>query len=207
MFNLLPKDEKFYDELESLSRHVVNASVELEGIIQEFPNFDGRLRAIETDRNSARAIYEKSLVRLDQTFITPLDREDILSLITEMYGIIDRISELSQRFRLYRIQKMYPNLGAQSKNLNEISKALDSVVAGLRQQNKLSKLKPYIETVTKIMESVKKDREEFLGTLFLENADPIDVLKKKELHDLMEEAIERCEEATEAMERVLLKNS
>lgn len=102
---------------------------------------------------------------------------------------------------------MYPNLAAQSKNLNEISKALDSVVAGLRQQNKLSKLKPYIETVAKIMESVKKDREEFLGTLFLENADPIDVLKKKELHDLMEEAIERCEEATETMERVLLKNS
>jgi hypothetical protein len=54
---------------------------------------------------------------------------------------------------------------------------------------------------------VKRDREKFLSSLFEENADPLDVLKKKELHDLLEEAIERCEEATETMERVLLKNA
>lgn len=54
---------------------------------------------------------------------------------------------------------------------------------------------------------VKKDREEFLGSLFSGEPDPLDVIKKKEMHDLMEEAIERCEEAAETVERVLLKNA
>jgi len=207
VFNLLPRQTQFYDELESLSDHVVSASGQLKGLIAAFPDFSAPLRAIETDRRAAREIYEESLVRLDQTFITPLDREDILSLITEMYGVIDRISELSQRFRLYRIQEIYPNLTAQSGNLSAIAEALNYVVSGLRRQHKLTQLKPQIETVTRIMESVKRDREKFLSSLFEENADPLDVLKKKELHDLLEEAIERCEEATETMERVLLKNA
>jgi hypothetical protein len=56
------------------------------------------------------------------------------------------------------------------------------------------------------MELVKRDREIFLGGLFIGNPDPLDVIKKKEMHDLLEEAIERCEEATETLARVLLKN-
>lgn len=56
------------------------------------------------------------------------------------------------------------------------------------------------------MELVKRDREAFLGTLFAGTPDPLDVIKKKELHDLLEEAIERCEEAMEVLVRVLLKN-
>ena len=53
---------------------------------------------------------------------------------------------------------------------------------------------------------VKRDREVFLGGLFTGNPDPLDVIKKKEMHDLLEDAIERCEEATETLSRVLLKN-
>jgi uncharacterized protein len=56
------------------------------------------------------------------------------------------------------------------------------------------------------MELVKRDREIFLRGLFAGHPDPLDVMKKKELHDLLEEAIERCEEATETLARVLLKN-
>ena len=56
------------------------------------------------------------------------------------------------------------------------------------------------------MELVKREREIFLASLFMGNPDPLEVIKKKEIHDLLEEAIERCEEATETLTRVLLKN-
>lgn len=99
MFNLLPKDEKFYDELEQLADRVVASSKQFEGVVTSFPNFDGQLGRIEQDRLAAKKIFDESLFRLEQAFITPIDREDILSLITEMYGVVDRVSELSQRFR------------------------------------------------------------------------------------------------------------
>jgi uncharacterized protein Yka (UPF0111/DUF47 family) len=206
MFNLLPKDEKFYDELEQLSDRVESAAKQLEAVVSSFPNFDGQLSNIEQDRLTARKIFGESLLRLDQAFITPLDREDILGLINEMYGVVDRVSELSQRFRLYQLKDLHPTLTGQAKNLSTISRELNGIIHGLRHQKKLKDLKPGLDAVSDAMELVKRDRETFLRDLFTGNPDPLEVIKKKELHDLLEEAIERSEEATETLARVLLKN-
>lgn len=206
MFNFLPKDEKFYDELEQLSGHVVSASRQFESVISNFPNFLEELQSIERERIGAKKVFSESLFRLDQAFITPLDREDILSLITQMYGVVDRVAELSQRFRLYRLKDLHPTLTAQARNFVAISRELDSVIHGLRRQQKLKDLKPTLDAVADTVELVKRDREIFLGQLFEGTPDPLEVMKKKELHDLLEEAIERCEEATETLARVLLKN-
>jgi len=205
MFNLLPKDEKFYEELEQLADRVVSAAKQFESIVASFPNFVGQLNSIEQDRLAARKIFRESLLRLDQAFITPLDREDILGLITEMYGVVDRVSELSQRFRLYKVKDLHPTLNSQAKNLSTIANELDRIIHGLRKQEKLKDLKPALDAVSGAMELVKRDREVFLGGLFSEISDPLEVIKKKEIHDLLEEAIERCEEATETLARVLLK--
>ncbi len=206
MFNFLPKDEKFYDELEQLSGHVVNSALQFESVVSNFPNFSDQLQSIERDRIGAKKVFSESLFRLDQAFITPLDREDILNLITEMYGVVDRVAELSQRFRLYRLKDMHPTLIGQARNFVSIARELDSIIHGLRQQKKLKDLKPALDAVGNTIELVKRDRETFLGQLFEGTPDPLEVMKKKELHDLLEEAIERCEEATETLARVLLKN-
>lgn len=206
MFNLLPKDEKFFDELEGLAERVKISACELERVTDDFPNVDGHLEILEKQRLEARGIYKDSLVRLDKAFITPLDRDDILNLIDELYGVVDRVAELSQRFRLYRLKELYPTLNKQSRNLGVLSGVLHEIIFGLRQQKKLSDVKDKLDKVSDLMEDVKRDREEFLGSIFAQDAEPLEVLKKKELHDLLEEAIERCEEAGETVARVLLKN-
>lgn len=206
MFNLLPKDEKFYDELEELSTRVVHSARALESVATSFPNLDGQLNDIEQDRLGARKVFDESLLRLDQAFITPLDREDILNLITEMYGVVDRVAELSQRFRLFNLKDLHPTLNGQAKNLTTLSVELDSIIHGLRENKKLKDMKPALDKVSNAMELVKRDRETFLSDLFAGTPDPIDVMKKRELHELLEDAIERCEEATETLARVLLKN-
>lgn len=206
MFNLLPKDEKFYTELEQLADRVVASARCFETIVVRYPNFDGQLSDIEQHRLAARKIFGESLLRLDQAFITPIDREDILNLITELFGVVDRIAELSQRFRLYKLKDIYPTLTGQAKNLLTIAGELDGIIHGLRREKNLRELKPGLDAVSSAMELVKRDREAFLGDLFSGNPDPLEVFKKKELHDLLEESIERCEEATETLARVLLKN-
>ena len=206
MFNLLPKDAKFYDELEQLADRVVGTAKQFEQVVSSFPNFDGQLKDIEQDRIAAHKVFSESLLRLDQAFITPLDREDILSLINEMDGVVDRVSELSQRFRLYKLKDLHPTLTGQAKNLSTISGQLSEIIHGLRHEKRLKDLKPALDAVSNTMELVKRDREQFLGDLFVGNPDPLEVIKKKEMHDLLEDAIERCEEATETLARVLLKN-
>lgn len=206
MFNILPKDEKFYDELEQLADRVVNSARQFESMVSSFPNFGGQAQSIEGDRLEAAKVLGESLLRLDQAFITPLDREDILNLLTEMGGVVDRIAELAARFRLYKIKDLHPTLSGQAKNLNSITQELSKIIHALRGQKKLKDLKASLDAVAGTMELVKRDREVFLGTLFSGTPDPLEVLKMKELHDLLEDAIERSEEATEVLTRVLLKN-
>ena len=181
MFNLLPKDVKFYDELEQLSGHVVNSARQFESVLSSFPNFSDQLKSIEQDRVGAKKVLSEALFRLDQAFITPLDREDILGLITQMYRVVDRVAELSQRFRLYQLKQLHPTLTGQARNFVTISRELDSIIHGLRKQRKLRDLKPSIDAVGDTVELVKRDREAFLGELFAGAPDPLEVMKKKEL--------------------------
>jgi uncharacterized protein Yka (UPF0111/DUF47 family) len=85
MFNLLPRDPKFFEQLELLAKHVAASTQELAAITQRFPSLDGHLEGIERTRQAARDLTQEALTRLDQAFITPLDREDILALLSDLY--------------------------------------------------------------------------------------------------------------------------
>jgi uncharacterized protein len=208
VFNFLPKDNKFFDQLDALSRMLVDAAEQLSAIVQLFPNIDAQHKAIEESRKQAEELAQKSLSILDHAFITPLDREDILALITGMTGVIEEIAELSDRFGLYPLETLYPNLGKQARNLLELSIQVQQIMAGLRQKTTLSELaEGSMKKLRAIQENVRNDRREFLKELFRESPDPIDLLKKKDLHDLLEEAVSRLIVVTQVLARVLLTNA
>jgi uncharacterized protein Yka (UPF0111/DUF47 family) len=117
MFNFLPKDEKFFDELDELARMMVRAAQQLSSILQSFPNFETQRQEVEEVRKKAATLAQDSLAILDRAFITPLDREDILALIAGMNAVIQEIAELAERLALYPLEQPYPSLTAQSRNL------------------------------------------------------------------------------------------
>jgi uncharacterized protein Yka (UPF0111/DUF47 family) len=208
VFNFLPKDNKFFDQLDALSRMLVDAAEQLSAIVQVFPKIDPQHKAIEESRKQAEELAQKSLTILDHAFITPLDREDILALITGMTGVIEEIAELSDRFGLYPLETLYPNLGKQARNLLELSIQVQQIMAGLRQKTTLSELaEGSMKKLRVIQENVRNDRREFLKELFRDSPDPIDLLKKKDLHDLLEEAVSRLIVVTQVLARVLLTNA
>jgi uncharacterized protein len=208
MFNFLPKDDKFFDQLDSLARILVNAAQQLSAILQTFPKFDPQRQEIEDLRKQAGALAQDSLAILDKAFITPLDREDILALIAGMNAVIQQIAELSDRLGLYPMESLYPNLAAQSRNLLEFAIQVGELMAALRKKKTLSELAgSSMKRLQAIEENVRKDRQEFLKELFREQSDPIELIKKKDLHDLLEEALSRMSEITQILARVLLKNT
>jgi uncharacterized protein Yka (UPF0111/DUF47 family) len=208
MVNLLPKDEKFYDQLEMMARYVVDASQAFTAIIQSFPHMTGAVEDIEQKRQGARKVAQESLSRLDQAFITPLDREDILALIGEMYTVVNLIAQLSQRFRLYSMKSLHPSLAGQAHNLQELALQVERIIGGLRKETKLSTLADgSMAKVQEIEEVVKQNREEFLGELFKGNPDPIELIKMKEVNDLLEDGIAHLDDVTQTLARVMLKNA
>jgi uncharacterized protein Yka (UPF0111/DUF47 family) len=208
VFNFLPKDEKFFDQLDALARMVVNAAQQLSSILQSFPNIETQCHEIAEIRTNAETLAQESLTILDNAFITPLDREDILSLINGMDGVIEEIAELAERFSLYPLEGLYPNLAKQSKNLLELALQVQQIMAGLRQKTTLTELADgSMRKLLDIEKNVRGDRQDFLKELFRGEPDPIDLMKKKDLHDLLAESVSQMIAVTQTLARVLLKNA
>src|SRR5436190_6584516 len=140
MFNLLPKDTVFFDLFEGLARHAVSSAEHLRTLARQFPDISGPLQKIREEEHAADELAHTALERLDRTFITPFDREDIHTLIGELDDIIDTIDALAKRFPLFHVKQMEPGFVQQADLLVEATKVVSDAVFRLRKDRKLSEL-------------------------------------------------------------------
>src|SRR5260221_84266 len=142
MFNLLPKDTVFFDLFEGLSKYAIPAAEHWKHLPQHSPNIANDTLRIRQAEHAADDLAHSALDRLDRTFITPFDREDIHTLINELDDIVDNVDALAKRFTLYHIRSMEPAFIKQCDVLIEATKVLSGAVGQLRQTLKLSDLSP-----------------------------------------------------------------
>src|SRR3954466_7897881 len=206
MFNLLPKDTVFFDLFEGLAKHAVIAAENLQTLARQFPDISGPLQRIREEEHAADGLAHSALERLDRTFITPFDREDIHTLVGELDDIIDTIDALAKRFPLFHVKEMEPVFVQQADLLVEATKVVAEAVEKLRKGRKLSELsKSLIEIHHK--ESMGDDNHHAaMSRLFAGGGEPLEVMKWKELYDYIEEALDSCEDVGNTLERIVLKN-
>jgi uncharacterized protein len=206
MINLLPKDTVFFDLFEDIARHIVSSAEHLRKLTKKFPDIAGEIQCIRDEEHAADQIAHKALDRLDRTFITPFDREDIHALIGEMDDIVDNIDALAKRFPLFHVKAMEPEFQKQADILVEAAVALSEAVHRLRKSRKLSELSDKLIEIHH-KESLGDDNHHAaMSRLFAGGVDALDVIKWKELYDLIEEAIDGCEDVGNTLERIVLKN-
>lgn len=206
MFNLLPKDTVFYDLFEGLSKHGIEAAKNLRQLAADFPKIDKDIQKIRQAEHDADDLAHNALDRLDRTFITPFDREDIHQLVNDLDDIIDNVDALAKRFSLYHITTMEPAFIKQCDVLIEATTVLSEAVHQLRHTRKLSDLSSKLIEVHR-QESLGDDNHHAaISDLFSGAYDPMHVMKWKELYDYVEEAIDGCEDVTNTIERIVLKN-
>jgi uncharacterized protein Yka (UPF0111/DUF47 family) len=206
MLRIVPRDEKFFDQIEQLSALVKSSAQLMNDLVGHFPSIDHIPDQIKKTRDEAAEVMQTSLGRLDDAFITPLDREDIMQLITDLYDVIDKVTDVARRFSLYKLERLYPNLRTQSDTLCKVATALDHIMSRLRDDRKLKGLSQQLNEIQSFQEQATANRDVFLSGLFAGSPDPLEVIKKKELHDLLESAIWDCDNVTRTLSRVLLKN-
>ena len=206
MFNLLPKDTVFFDLFEGLSRHAVSSAQHLLQMVRSFPNIEPHLQRIREEEHAADQLAHTALARLDRTFITPFDREDIHELVGGLDDIIDGIDALAKRFPLFHVKAMEPTFEQQADVLVQATVAVSEAVHRLRKSRKLSELSDKLIEIHH-KESVGDDNHHAaLSRLFSGGVDALEVLKWKELYDYIEDAIDGCEDVGNTLERIVLKN-
>jgi hypothetical protein len=206
MLNLMPKDTVFYDLFEKIAMHVVSVSEHLRRLAKDFPDSSGHIQLIRQEEHQADELAHAALERLDRTFITPFDREDIHMLVGGLDDIVDTVDALAKRFPLYHVEKMEPAFIKQTDTLVSAAVALREAVTRLRKSRKLSELSDKLIEIHRL-ENVGDDQNHAaMSNLFSGEFDPLTVMKWKELYDLVESAIDGCEDVGNTLERIVLKN-
>ena len=206
MINLLPKDTVFFDLFENLANHVLASAEHLRSLAKNFPNIAGDIQRIREEEHAADNLAHTALERLDRTFITPFDREDIHELIGEMDDIIDAIDALAKRFPLFHVKAIHPQFHAQTDVLVAAAKTLVEAVSLLRKSRKLSALSEKLIEIHSHESKGDDNHHAAMSTLFAGSTDALEVLKWKELYDYIENAIDGCEDVGNTLERIVLKN-
>jgi uncharacterized protein len=206
MFNLLPRDTLFFDLFEGLATHGVSCAEHLRQLAKNFPDIDPQIKRIRQEEREADDLSHKALDRLDRTFITPFDREDIHMLVGQLDDIVDTIDALAKRFPLYHIKEMDPPFIKQAEVLVNVTVVLNEAVHRLRHGHKLSELSDRLIEIHRLENVGDDNNHAAVSKLFEGGTSPLDVMKWKELYDLVETAIDGCEDVSNTLERIVIKN-
>jgi uncharacterized protein len=206
VFNLMPKDLSFYDQLEALTQ-LVAPEVQRLGQLLNGINGDHQAAAkIEEQRHRGHVLTRQILRSLDQAFITPFDREDIYQLANDLYRVIDRVANTAERIVLYHMTDIHPSLQGQCKTLTSMVKELQTAIGQLRHGNAKTAERLALDELGRLEEESRRERARFLSSLSAISPDPLEVMKKREIHDLLMDAIAACDHLGRTIESVLLKN-
>jgi predicted phosphate transport protein (TIGR00153 family) len=206
MFNLLPKDTVFFDLFENISRHAVSASEHLRKMARAFPEVNGELQQIRNHEHEADNLAHQALRHLDSTFITPFDREDIHELVGGLDDIVDNVDAIAKRLTLYHIKKVQEPFLKQADVLVQATIVVAESMTRLRKCRKLTELADKLIEIHRL-ESVGDDNNHAaVSDLYNGSTDALEVIKWKEFYDMIEEAIDGCEDVGNTLERIVLKN-
>lgn len=202
----MPKDTSFFDHFEQLGQCLVTATGTLSACMDRWPGPDGEIDKMEQNRHVAHQVQRLCLLRLDSAFITPFDREDILALATELYKTIAAVATAGRRMQLYQLEDMNPSLRWHVSALDGMAREIAATVNQLKNEPKLAELRANLDEIGRLEETARQHRDQFLMELYSGQPDPIAVMKKREVHDLMMDGIDRCDRLGRTVERILLKN-
>lgn len=204
---LIPREEKFFELFVQQAENVLEGARQLKDLLTDYTDLDSKRMRIEKTESHGDEIAHTILEKLNTTFITPMDREDIHALTSALDDILDLIHATAQRLHLYHVSTVTPQA---SSLASIILRACEETTALIRDLDKMRKPKAmkerWIEVNRLENEGDAVSRAAIAG-LFENETNPIEVIKWKELYEHLETAIDKCEDAVNIVEAVCLKNA
>jgi predicted phosphate transport protein (TIGR00153 family) len=203
VFRLLPRDENFFDLFEQQVEHIVSAARVLEELTLDYATARDKVQKIRDFEHAGDAVTHEVVRRLNTTFVTPIDREDIYALASRLDDVLDLIDAVADRLLLYKIKNPTDGCIAMAKIIVKTAEETDRAVRCLRTISPLYQ-KHSIEVNRLENEADRLLRDE-LAALFEGGTDAIEVIKWKELYETMEAVTDRCEDVLNVIEGITLK--
>ena len=203
MFNLIPKEVRFFDYFERQSEHILRAADLLKQLTYDFRDARAKAFAIKEVEHQGDLVTHEIVKKLNTTFITPLDREDIHDLATRLDDVLDYIEAAAERLVVYRIKEPTSACRAMAEVIVATAAATDRTIRCLRTMD--PGFHEHAVEVNRLENSADNLLRDSLAALFDEQGDPIEVIKWKEIYETMEIVTDRCEDVANVIEGIILK--
>lgn len=203
MFNLIPRDVQFFDLFEQQARYLVEAATLLREMVHQFHDAKAKASAIKELEHQADQTTHQIVRRLNTTFITPIDREDLYALAGRLDDVLDYIDAVAERLVIYRIKEPTSACRAMAQVIVETVDATHRAVGTLRKP--AGAFQEHAVEVNRLENRADNLLRESLADLFEQEPDPIAVIKWKEIYETMEIVTDRCEDVVNVIEGIVLK--
>ncbi len=201
---LLLKEEKFFEYLKEMSNHILQAATLLNELLVKFENigeYKSKIRLIEHD---ADRVSTKIFTELNETFVTPIDREDIFSLVQALDNIVDSIDVTANRIFIYGVKTKIEFSPQLSEVLLLQAKIIADVILNLRDYKNTSKKLVAIRNLGSEGDTIY---QQAITQLFENEKNAIELIKKKDVLKILEKAIDRAQRISVVCESILIKNT
>lgn len=206
-FRIIPHEEKFYELFKEQAENAVEAARALLDLLEDYNDVDQKRLKIEMIENQGDEIAHKIFEKLNLTFVTPIDREDIHALACALDDIVDIINATSQRLQLYNVDSITDDAKQLANIILRATEETAVIATSLSNVKNLASLKQHWIEVNRLENEGDNISRHAIADLFSSNRDPIDVIKWKEIYEHLEEATDKCEDAANIVEGVALKNA
>ncbi len=203
-FSLLPRDRTFFDLFIEAGQNTVHAATLLDRMMNKWPEEAGISREILKAEQEGDRITHDIIKRLNTTFVTPIDREDIYGLATQMDDIVDFTEEAADFLGLYKIEAPMEQATALTKVLVA---SCEQLAAGLEHLPEFKDLDKYWIEIHRLENEGDRISRDAVASLFSNGIDPMVVIRWKDMFAVLENAIDATETAAQILEGIVIKNS
>jgi uncharacterized protein len=201
---LIPKDEGFFGLFDQLASIMVRSAKYLDDLFNNPNRLDVFAAQIKQLEHEADVITHEIMNRLDKSFVTPLDREDIHRLATRLDNVVDLMDGTARRAQMFHLSDRREHAKELTQILVKATEGIALAAKSLKDSHEVSRIGREIKLLEEAADAVYSRA---VGALFEGTPNALDVIKWKELYDNIEHAIDECEDVHNVLESVSLKNS
>jgi uncharacterized protein len=202
-FRLIPREERFFDDFEALAAELQRGARLLEEMLAPDRPIWDKADEIKEVEHKCDFLTHEIIQRLNRTFVTPLDREDIYGLARSLDDVMDAIDASAALVRLYRLDSV--RFGAREL-ARIITASTEQVRPALEFMGKRKGLLSYSVEINRLENEADRVHQQAVSRLFDDERDPIAIIKWKETLDFLEAATDRCEDVANLLEGVMVKH-
>jgi uncharacterized protein len=204
MVRIIPREAKFFEMFAEQASNLTRGARLLMEILEDYTNVEVRVKQLKEIETRADEVTHNILTKLNQSFITPFDREDIHRLASSLDDVLDFVNAAGERLVIYKITAPPSPAGELAGIIVRQCEALEKAV-GLLEKN--SGMIDYLVEINRLENQADEVARRAIGRLFEHEKDPISLIKLKELYEVLEMATDKAEDAANVLETVVLKST